>query len=80
MNLGYLMGLVCIIEHSNHHCSGKMHGMGHAGPHVLLYELTRIVEEVALHSCIVINNYLIIDDVMALNLYRQFTMVRLYSY
>jgi hypothetical protein len=31
-----------------------MHGMGYAGPHVLLYKLTGVVEEVGLHTCIVI--------------------------
>ena len=31
-----------------------MHGIGRTGPRVLLYKLTGITEEVALHSCIVI--------------------------
>ena len=38
---------------------GKMHGMGRVGPRVLLYKLTGVIEEVALHSCIIINNDLI---------------------
>ena len=48
-----------MIEHSNHLCGGKMHGMGRAGPRVLLYKLTGVTEEVALHSCIIINNNVI---------------------
>ena len=36
-----------------------MHGMGHAGPRVLLYKVTGVAEEVQLHSCIIINNDLI---------------------
>ena len=49
-----LRGLVYIKEHSDHHCIGKMHGMGHAGPHVLLYILMSWVIEVKLHSWTII--------------------------
>ena len=36
-----------------------MHGMGRAGPRVLLYKLTGVTEEVAMHSFVIIHNDLI---------------------
>lgn len=47
-----LCELVCMKEHSNHHCSGKIPSIRRSGPHALLYELMEIDEHFALHSCI----------------------------
>ena len=46
-----------------------MHGIGRTGPRVLLYKLMGVAEEVGLHSCIVIENDLVLDYMILLHLF-----------